>query len=106
MLSEANFRRLEAATSRLEDMAQSTMDPSSATNGLPPASGATSTAITDNGVVTPKLQVEPLPASIDDFDGLINGDVKTFANMSLELGGLVSEQVRLLLSGRKATCAR
>lgn len=45
----------------------------------------------------------PLPPAIDDFDALINGDVKTFVNMSEEIGGLVAEQVRMELDAHKIT---
>ena len=37
--------------------------------------------------------VERLPPAIDDFDAMINSDVKTYVNMSEEIGGLVAEQV-------------
>jgi adenylyl cyclase-associated protein len=36
---------------------------------------------------------EPLPASVEDFDDLIANEVATFVEKSMELGGLVGEQV-------------
>lgn len=39
--------------------------------------------------------IETLPPAIDDFDTMINAEVKTFVNMSEEIGGLVAEQVHL-----------
>lgn len=91
------LRRLEAATSRLEDMVPSISDPSASTNGVAslPESGLTAPgADIRGGPGTPQQQpMAPLPPAIDDFDALINGDVKTFVNMSEEIGGLVAEQV-------------
>lgn len=91
------LRRLEAATSRLEDMVPTISDPSAATNGVAslPESGLTAPGgDIRGGSGTPQQQpMAPLPPAIDDFDALINGDVKTFVNMSEEIGGLVAEQV-------------
>lgn len=91
------LHRLEAATSRLEDMVPTVSDPSAATNGISslPESGLTAPGADGQGVPgTPQQQPSaPLPPAIDDFDALINGDVKTFVNMSEEIGGLVAEQV-------------
>lgn len=44
---------------------------------------------------TPQKHLETLPPVIDDFDNIINGEVKTFVNMSEEIGGLVAEQVHM-----------
>ncbi len=90
--------RLEAATSRLEDMAQATIDPSAPTNGVMTAPGTAMAAVSGadqpgGSANAPKQADEPLPPALDDFDSLINGDVQTFVNMSEELGGLVAEQV-------------
>ena len=91
-------RRLEAATSRLEDMVPDMGDPSAPTNGISLGPGQGMTAAEGMGQarssVPPTLrQMETLPPTIDDFDGIINGEVKTFVNMSEEIGGLVAEQV-------------
>lgn len=89
--------RLEAATSRLEDMVPTISDPSATLNGVAslPESGLTAPGADIRGgpASSPKLAPAPLPPAIDDFDALINGDVKTFVNMSEEIGGLVAEQV-------------
>lgn len=89
--------RLEAATSRLEDMVPMIQDPSAASNGVAslPESGLTAPGADARGgpAASPRLAPAPLPPAIDDFDALINGDVKTFVNMSEEIGGLVAEQV-------------
>lgn len=76
-------------------------DPSAASNGMAslPESGLTAPgADARGGAASPSQQTAaPLPPAIDDFDALINGDVKTFVNMSEEIGGLVAEQVRQAL---------
>jgi adenylyl cyclase-associated protein len=88
--------RLEAATSRLEDIAQSTIDPSAALTGPDP--GAALVGQGAQSVPLPPAQAppppEPLPQAIGDFDGLINGDVQKYVSLSERLGGLVAEQVR------------
>ena len=84
---------LEAATSRLEDMVPENAGSATAPNGLPaadvPAPGANEVKPTPS----PSPRPEVLPPAIDDFDGIINGNVKTFVNRSEEIGGLVAEQV-------------
>lgn len=91
--------RLEAATSRLEDMVSNIGDPSASTDGIPSAPSEGMSAAEGMGqarstVPPPHRHMEPLPPTIEAFDGIINGEVKTFVNMSEEIGGLVAEQVR------------
>lgn len=89
--------RLEAATSRLEDMVPNMGDTAASTNGIQSSSGQNLTAAEGTGHARRNVQsprhMETLPPMIDDFDAMINGDVKTFVNMSEEIGGLVAEQV-------------
>lgn len=90
----AIINRLEAATSRLEDMAASAIDISGApapapTGPLPPPPTATARPVSEQ----PKAIPEALPESVEDFDAFITGPVKKYVNLSDELGGLVSEQV-------------
>ena len=91
--------RLEAATSRLEDMVPNMSDPAISTNGIQSASGQGMSAAEGigqarGGAPPPLRETETLPPTIYDFDATINGEVKTFVNMSEEIGGLVAEQVR------------
>jgi len=93
------IRRLEAATSRLEDIA------TSVDSTHPETVAAISTAqatIAENAAAaaaaamsTPAAAApsEPLPRSIEDFDKLINDDVKSFVTASEGIGGLVEQQV-------------
>ena len=86
------IRRLEAATSRLEDIASSSPGPAPSVNGVPPDALANVVAAGASSAV-PEPAPQPLPPAIEDFDVLINQDVKDFVRLSDELGGLVSEQV-------------
>ncbi len=89
----AIINRLEAATSRLEDMAASAIDlngaPTPAPTGPLPPPPTTARAAPE----PPKPIQEALPESVEDFDAFISGPVKKYVNLSDELGGLVSEQV-------------
>ena len=89
--------RLEAATSRLEDMVPNMSDPTASANGVRSVSGQASTPSEAMGRARENVQsprrMETLPPVIDDFDATINSEVKTFVNMSEEIGGLVAEQV-------------
>ena len=94
-LSLTILKRLEAATSRLEDMVPSMGDQSAVTNGLSAADedaqtpGGTKQIGRSDGPPSPA----PLPPAIDDFDSMINGVVTKFVTMSEHIGGLVAEQV-------------
>ena len=98
MLALTILVRLEAATSRLEDMVPVMGDSSTPLNGVQPNAGQDTTTtrsvsqLQENGSPAPQ-QLEILPLVIDDFDAIINGEIKTFVNMSEEIGGLVAEQV-------------
>ncbi|KAI9780406.1 MAG: hypothetical protein M1816_002864 [Peltula sp. TS41687] len=100
------IKRLEAATSRLEDMAQSTTTTdhttTTSTNGV---SGSKAAAVVGGGSVgggggatgenvtrAPAPLIESLPPSIEAFDDLIASDVKKFVGLSEELGGVVADQ--------------
>lgn len=94
------YRRLEAATSRLEDMATS-VDASH-----PETVAAITSAIAPQPEPTPTITepapqpVEPLPRTIEDFDTLIQEDVKAFVSASEKVGGLVEQQVCITYSER------
>ena len=96
-LSLTILRRLEAATSRLEDMVPSMGDQSAVTNGLSASDQDTQTpgGTKQMGRSDTSPSPTPLPPAIDDFDSMINGDVTKFVTMSEHIGGLVAEQVRV-----------
>jgi hypothetical protein len=110
------LHRLEAATSRLEDIATSvntfdtpTGEPVATVNGVPaPSSHAhsppvpvqTPSAVTSRAITspasTPTAPAEDLPIEIEEFDKLINGGLAKFIEISGKLDPLLGEQVSLL----------
>ena len=94
----AIINRLEAATSRLEDMASATVEPPK-TNGAapPPATPLPPVPVAAAAPPEPpKPLPEDLPESVEEFDGFLTGPLKKFVNLSDELGGPVAEQVGIL----------
>jgi adenylyl cyclase-associated protein len=87
------IRRLEAATSRLEDMASAITEAPKTNGAMPPVSTAAGVAAVASEPAAPKKVVEPLPQMIEDFDTFIETAVKKYVNLSNELGGPVAEQV-------------
>ncbi|KAH6856463.1 adenylate cyclase associated N terminal-domain-containing protein [Chaetomium sp. MPI-CAGE-AT-0009] len=95
------IKRLEAATSRLEDMAQSSFEaPQGAptvqqqgaapTLSAPVLPGSPQTAIGPSPPApTPP---EPVPEAIEEFDNLINQSLANWVKLSNDIGGLVAEQ--------------
>jgi adenylyl cyclase-associated protein len=86
--------RLEAATSRLEDIASSSVGfetgaPNGASTG-PPALAAGGPSSSES--ITPKA-VESLPPSIQAFDTLLNTELKTWLDLSSKLGNVIDGQV-------------
>lgn len=101
------LERLEAATSRLEDIATSAIEIPQAvpgiqetlaspvgdtSKGIPhapaPASGAAAAAAD-----------ESLPESIEDFDVFLKTSVDKYSKLSKELGGLIADQADLVAKG-------
>ncbi|KND86868.1 Adenylyl cyclase-associated protein [Tolypocladium ophioglossoides CBS 100239] len=96
------IKRLEAATSRLEDIATSTELPKdvpalsqSQPVTSPPDASAVSTPPFD-----PKYPpAEPLPESIDEFDLFLGTSLNKYGKLSSQLGGLVAQQATEVLKG-------
>ncbi|KAG9244204.1 adenylyl cyclase-associated protein-like protein [Calycina marina] len=95
------IKRLEAATSRLEDIASSTVEPPTAkSNGTSTAVASPPSAPVAAPLPPPipalaepvEANAEPLPESVEDFDSFIDGSVKKYVALSQELGGPVAEQ--------------
>ncbi|KAF2849482.1 hypothetical protein T440DRAFT_499694 [Plenodomus tracheiphilus IPT5] len=91
------IRRLEAATSRLEDIASSSFP----NGGEPDTTGATaSTATSSHGAApaisvpdaTPQVLAESAPPAIEAFDDLVNGELKTWLDLSGKLGDVIEGQ--------------
>lgn len=106
----ALIRRLEAATSRLEDIASSTHgfeqngngesappEGGEQARGSEPEPGSTNTGgiSREASTSTVKRVADPLPPRIEEMDGLISGEVKAFVDASKGLDALVEKQVGL-----------
>lgn len=98
-------RRLEAATSRLEDIAGSAQEAPQAARSTAPLAAAPSI---DGGATPsapptkidiPEKAIE-LPETVQAFDIMMNEDLRPFADLSEKVGGLVAEQVGCSLVGR------
>jgi len=111
------IRRLEAATSRLEDIASSAQtfeQPSSAGHHGGPSDGSSlavpspgqmglqTTSASSPGASQGQL-AEPSPQSINDFNTLLRGDLRAYSDLSNALGGVVAEQVGLFAFGHNFT---
>ncbi|KAI1336287.1 adenylate cyclase associated N terminal-domain-containing protein [Xylariaceae sp. FL0016] len=103
------IKRLEAATTRLEDIASSTIElpqavpalsqtidtPQGASPGpLPPLSSQAPPA----AKAAPE---EPLPESVEEFDAFISQTVEKYVKTSNKIGGLVAEQASKVYEGFK-----
>ena len=90
------IKRLEAATSRLEDLATSTASAATVTNNLgrspvggQPAPASYSVPASNN--VPDELEV---PLVLAAYDEIIENPLKNFVALSKSIGGLVEDQVR------------
>ena len=98
-------RRLEAATSRLEDMATcvdaSHPETVAAINSASAVLSKPTTAAPVPAIETPPQPVQPLPRSVEDFDKIIKEEVQGFVTASEKIGGLVEQQVEHHLRAQK-----
>ncbi|GAA5957589.1 hypothetical protein JCM3765_001446 [Sporobolomyces pararoseus] len=100
------LRRLEAATSRLEDIAmtQATaggMHQVSGASSVGAASGAVAPSTQSNSAappVIPKEVVKQAP-QVEAYEQLIQGPLTDYINLSKELGGLIAEQAQQVANG-------
>ncbi|KAF5025171.1 hypothetical protein F66182_2747 [Fusarium sp. NRRL 66182] len=103
------IKRLEAATSRLEDIASSAGPPANAAvldQAIPSPPNPSSIAPTlPASAPAPKIEPpaepidEPLPESIEEFDAFLSSAVDNYVKLSHQLGGLVAEQAALVKAG-------
>ncbi|KMU74978.1 adenylyl cyclase-associated protein 2 [Coccidioides immitis RMSCC 3703] len=96
------IKRLEAATSRLEDMASSVEGPSSTTHPIPEAiqTAPSQQPLQKAPPLPPSAEV--LPRSIEAFDELINKEVKSFVDIAQKIGDAVAEQSKAVLQAFEA----
>ncbi|KAF2174619.1 hypothetical protein K469DRAFT_705815 [Zopfia rhizophila CBS 207.26] len=90
------IKRLEAATSRLEDIASSSVGfDTTAVNGATATSSGSTPApptLSSDGS-TPKA-TESLPPSIQAFDTLLDTELKEWLHLSSKLGGVIDDQAK------------
>ncbi|KAI4865105.1 adenylate cyclase associated N terminal-domain-containing protein [Hypoxylon rubiginosum] len=107
------IKRLEAATTRLEDIASSTIElpqavPALAATLATPSNPSSTTSPTPLHPVSapapyvPKqVPQEPLPESVEEFDVFISQSVDKYVQASNKLGGLIADQASKVLQGFK-----
>jgi hypothetical protein len=90
------IKRLEAATSRLEDLASSSASSAAVSNNLSRNSvgGQPAAVSSQNNDAIVSGEVPPALAA---YDELIEGPLKNFLELSKAVGGLVEDQVNFLL---------
>ena len=91
------FRRLEAATSRLEDMATSIDSTHPAT--VEAITTAATASAQPNGTAGARAAStpEPLPPAVEDFDKLIKEEVTAFVSVSEKIDRILADQVGRVL---------
>ncbi|KAF4125321.1 adenylyl cyclase-associated protein [Geosmithia morbida] len=100
------IKRLEAATSRLEDIATSTELPKdvpaliNSTSASAAAADASAPVPASSAPKSlPKVASEPLPESVEEFDAYLKSTVEKYVNISKEIGGTVAKQAAEVLKG-------
>ncbi|KAL7949825.1 adenylate cyclase associated N terminal domain-containing protein [Trichoderma barbatum] len=93
------IKRLEAATSRLEDIASSTELPKDVTGLVQPPTPLSETAVAPPPPVLKEPPQEALPESIEDFDTFLNTSIDKYVKLSIQLGGVVAQQATEVLKG-------
>ncbi|KAG9257556.1 putative adenylate cyclase-associated protein, 70K [Emericellopsis atlantica] len=91
------YTRLEAATSRLEDIATSTELPKNGATPVTSIDASSSPAqLPPPPTEAPKAADEPLPAAVEDYDAFLETTIGKYVQSSDELGGLVAKQAALV----------
>lgn len=95
------LQRLEAATSRLEDIATSAVEIPQAVPGIQEPLAVGGSAPSAPAAAAPKAAtpVEPIPESIEDFDAFLKGAVAHYGAISRQIGGLVADQAAKVIQG-------
>ncbi|PWY94878.1 hypothetical protein BO94DRAFT_531829 [Aspergillus sclerotioniger CBS 115572] len=96
------IKRLEAATSRLEDMAMSLDDPNSPKTIAPAAVPESAAPEPPKPAPPAAPAAAPVPPQIQDFNTLINEDVRNFVELGAKIDGLVGEQSKMVLQAFEA----
>lgn len=90
------IKRLEAATSRLEDIAGSAQESTSrslaASTAVPSINGDATPSASQSRAPAPEPEADE-PETVQAFDTMTGDDLKKFSDLSEKLGGLVAQQV-------------
>lgn len=95
------LKRLEAACSRLEDVALTSASGAPLSNasavgaaGIPPPAAAPSSSSAPAAVAAPQPDEVKLAPCVEAFQELVDGPLTKYISLSKELGGLIEQQVR------------
>ncbi|KAF9205543.1 hypothetical protein BGZ49_003877 [Haplosporangium sp. Z 27] len=93
------LKRLEAATTKLEDLAMAGASASNVSSSLTGNSGAHApqgqlSQLAEANPAGASAQQDSSNPSVEGFDELLKGPVKKYANLSTAVGGLVEEQAK------------
>jgi adenylyl cyclase-associated protein len=90
------LKRLEAATSRLEDIALAQAPTASELNLVNGAPSASTAAVRNSTAIAPPATLHSSPAmneAVKGFEEIIEVGLTKYVNLSKQIGGLVAEQV-------------
>ena len=88
------IKRLEVATTRLEDLAMSSSSASAVAAKSPSSPKAIAPANNTTATSTSAASTTEIPAAVEKHDDAIKASLEKYLNLSQELGGLVAEQVK------------
>jgi adenylyl cyclase-associated protein len=83
------IKRLEVATTRLEDLAMSSSSASAVASSSPPAIAPAAPTIATSS------DIDTIPAAVEKHDAAVNGPLEKYIELAQELGGAIAEQVKI-----------
>jgi adenylyl cyclase-associated protein len=93
-ITHTHVNRLEAATSRLEDIAVAQQSQQLVANVAGPSAGPPSAVAAASAPTVASSAPSQDDARVQGFKELVDGPLKKYSDLSNEIGGLVAEQVR------------
>ncbi|KAI8364889.1 adenylate cyclase associated N terminal-domain-containing protein [Choanephora cucurbitarum] len=90
------IKRLEIATTRLEDLAMSSSSASAVAAKSPSSPKAIAPANNTTATSTGAVSTTEIPAAVEKHDDAIKASLEKYLSLSQELGGLVAEQAALV----------
>jgi adenylyl cyclase-associated protein len=89
------IKRLEVATTRLEDLAMSSSSASAVVASSPQA---TAPAVP---TIAASTDIDTIPAVVEKHDAAVDGPLQKYIELAQELGGAIAEQVNTQVTYRK-----